>query len=126
MKNNNENNNNNNKDNEGNNNKKKTAARIIITFINKTLTHINQNCFIFLSAQDVANVVIDDDNNTHNNLISESEKIDHAKMIFAKTLIAFELMRVNSRFDISRVKVIYKNTHIAKINKNLTRINAIS
>ena len=57
--------------------------------------------------------------------MSENEKIDHAKMIFAKTLIAFKLMRINSRFDIDRAKVIRENTHIMEINENLIRVNAI-
>ena len=47
-------------------------------------------------------------------------------MIFAKISIAFELTRVNSRFDINRAKIIRENTHIMKINENLIRVNAIS
>ena len=47
-------------------------------------------------------------------------------MILAKTSIAFKLTRVNSRFDVSRARIIRENTHITKINKNLIRVNAIS
>ena len=72
------------------------------------------------------NVIIDDDNNTYNNLINESEGIDHVKMIFAKISIAFELTRINSRFNVNRVKIIRENTYIIKINKDLIRVNAIS
>ena len=71
------------------------------------------------------NVIIDDDDNTHNNLISENEEIDYAKMIFVKILITFELTHINSRLDISHAKVIREDTHITKINKDLIRVNAI-
>ena len=46
-------------------------------------------------------------------------------MIFAKTLIAFELTRINSRFNVNRVKIIRENAYIIKINKNLIRVNII-
>ena len=105
--------------------KKEITTRTIITFINKTFAYINQDCFIFLNAQDVANIIIDDDNNTHNNLINENEKIDHVKITPAKISIAFKLTRINSRFDANRARIIRENTHIIKISENLTRVNAI-
>ena len=71
------------------------------------------------------NVIIDNNNNTHNNLISENKGINYVKMIFAKISIAFKLTRVNSRFDINRARIIRENTHIIKINENLTRVNVI-
>ena len=58
--------------------------------------------------------------------MSENEKIDHIKMTFTKILIIFKLTRANSRRDINRAKIIRENTHIAKINENLIRVNAIS
>ena len=61
----------------------------------------------------------------YNNLINENEEIDYAEMIFVKTSIAFELMRINSRFDIGRAKVIREDTYITKINKDLIRVNVI-
>ena len=105
--------------------KKETTTRTIITFINKIFAYINQDYFIFLSAQNVANVIIDDDDNTYNNLINESEEINHAKMIFIKTSIAFELTRVNSRFNVNRARIIRENIYTMKINKDLTRVNVI-
>ena len=106
--------------------KKEITARMIITFINKILAYINQNYLIFLNAQNVVNIIIDDDNNTHNNLMNKNEKVDHVKITSAKTSIAFKLTRVNSRFDANRAKIIHENTYITKINENLTRVNAIS
>ena len=76
--------------------KKKVMTHMIIISINKTLAYVNQNYFIFSNAQSVINVVIDDDDNMYNNLINEDEGVDHAKITLAKTLIAFELTRVNS------------------------------
>ena len=58
--------------------------------------------------------------------MNENEGVDYVKMTFAKTSITFKLMRVNSRLNINRVKIIRENTHIMKINKDLTRVNAIS
>ena len=101
------------------------TTRTTITLINKIFVYINQNCFIFLDAQNIANVAIDGDDNTYNNLIDESEKIDYIKITLAKISIAFKLTRINSRFDINRVKVIREDTHITKINENLTRVNVI-
>ena len=76
--------------------KKITTTRTTITLINKTLAHINQDYLIFLNAQNVANIVIkNNDNNKHRSLINENEKIYHAKMIFAKTSIAFTLTQIN-------------------------------
>ena len=57
--------------------------------------------------------------------MNENEEIDHAKMTFAKTSIAFKLTRVNSRLDANRAKIIRENTYITKINENLTRVNVI-
>ena len=57
--------------------------------------------------------------------MNENEKIDHAKITPAKTSITFELTRINSRLDINHAKIIHENTHTAKTNENLTRINAI-
>ena len=105
--------------------KEKMTIRTTITFINKTLAHINQNYLIFSNAQSVANVIIDDDDNTHNNLINKNEKINYAEMIFMKTSIAFKLTRVNSRLNINRVKITRENTHIIKTNEDLTRVNVI-
>ena len=100
-------------------------TRTIIIFINKILAYINQDYFIFSNAQGVANVIIDDNDNTHNNLINENEEIDHVEITPAKTLIAFKLMRVNSRLNINRAKIIRENTHIIKTNENLIRVNVI-
>ena len=105
--------------------KKETTTRTIITFINKIFAYINQNYLIFSNAQGVANVVIDDNNNTHNNLISESEGVNHAKITLAKTSIAFELTCVNSRLDAIRARITRENTHIMKTNEDLTRVNVI-
>ena len=104
----------------------KTTTRTIIIFVNKTLAYVNQDCFIFSGAQGAANVVIDGDNNTHNNLMNENEGIDYIKITFARILIAFELTRINSRLDISRARVIREGTHITKINENLINVNIIS
>ena len=71
------------------------------------------------------NVVINDDNNMYNNLISESERVDHIKITLAKTSIAFKLTYVNSRFNTNRARIIREGAHITKINKDLTRVNAI-
>ena len=101
-------------------------TRIIIIFINKIFAYINQNYLIFLNAQNVANVVIDDNNNIYNNLINENEEIDYVKIIFAKISIAFKLTRINSRFDINRARIIREDIYIAKINEDLTRVNVIS
>ena len=105
--------------------REKIITRITIILINKTLAYVNQDYLTFLNAQGVINVIIDDDNNTHSNLISENEEVDHAKIIPARTSIAFELTRVNSRLDISRAKVIREDTHTIKTGEDLIRINAI-
>ena len=105
---------------------KETAIRMIIIFINKILAYVNQDYFIFSNAQNAANVIINDNDNTYRNSINENEEIDYIKMIFVKTLIAFELTRVNSRCDVNRIKVIRENTHITKINGDLIRVNVVS
>ena len=105
--------------------KKEATIRTIITFINKTLVYINQNYLIFLNAQGVVNVIIDDNNNTHNNLISEGEGIDYIKIILARTSVAFELTYINSRFDVNRVRIIREDTYIMKTSGDLISVNAI-
>ena len=71
------------------------------------------------------NVVINNDNNIYNSLMSGGEEINYAKMTFAKVSIAFKLTRVNLRLDIIRARIIRENTHIMKTNEDLTRVNAI-
>ena len=80
---------------------------------------------ILLNAQNVTHIIIKNDNNENDDLKKKRKRICHAEMTFAKTSIAFTLTRINKRRDASRVKIIRDNTHAAKINENLIRVNAI-
>ena len=57
--------------------------------------------------------------------MNKGEGIDYAKVTLVKISITFKLTRINSRLDIGRAKIIRENTHIMKVNEDLTRVSAV-
>ena len=59
------------------------------------------------------------------NLIMKKKKIKNVEIILSRIINVFTLTRINKRHVAYREKIIYKNTHVIIINKNLIRVNSI-